>query len=249
MLKAIGFDLFNTLMVVHPNALNVALGRLVDTLLRTGLSLPPERFLEVHNQCAVSHIKEAKATGRETHNRIWISEALKAFNYHLDPHGEIIGEAVESYFSAFYELSSVIPGTHLILGELKNRYKLALVSNFTHYPACIRILERLGLRYYFDFLLISGEFGFRKPHPSVFDMMVHNLGVRREEVIFVGDDPESDVKGALMAGIRPVWSSYVLDQRIPFTPGYVAYTVRPEEVPGYRISTWNDLKALLESLE
>jgi len=249
MLKAIGFDLFNTILVAHPNTLEVATKRLLDTLCSNGLTLDTMKFLELHKAKAVYYIKESQITGRETHNSLWISAALKQLGYVFEPNSPLITSAVEAYFSAFYDLVQVIPGTHALLEGLKPRFKLALVSNFTHYPACQRILEMLNLLPYFDFCLISGQFGFRKPHPFVFRAMCEALEVKPGEVVFVGDDLESDIHGALKAGIRPVWTSYVLDNNLPFAPGYVHIQVRPEEVPAPRISTWNDLKYLLDNWE
>lgn len=249
MLKAIGFDLFNTLMVVHPNALNVALNRVVYSLIQNGIGLDPVRFIELHNKHAVFYIKEAQALGKETHNSLWIAAALNEMGFVVGPEEMAVKKAVEDYFSAFYELSYVIPGTHLLLEELKPKYKLALVSNFTHYPACQRILKRLGLLHYFDVCIISGQLGFRKPHKVVFDLMLSHLGVQRDEIIFVGDDPEADIIGAINAGIKAVWTSYVLDQRIPLAPGYLRYKVDLDSVPAHRISNWQDLRALIRSLE
>lgn len=249
MLKAIGFDLFNTLMVVHPNALNVALGRVVDSLIESGLDLDPIRFLDLHNKQAINHIKAAQALGKETHNSLWIAAALNEMGFHVGPQDIVVRKAVEDYFSAFYELSYVIPGTHLMLEELKPRYKLALVSNFTHYPACQRILERLGLLHYFDVCIISGQLGLRKPHKIVFDLMLSHLGVQRDEMIFVGDDPDADIRGATNAGIRAVWTSYVLDQGIQLAPGYLRYKVDPDSIPAHKISNWQELRALIRYME
>jgi len=246
MIKAIGFDLFNTLLVAHPETLEVATKRLLDALCSNGLTLDPMRFLELHKAKAVYYIKESQLTGRETHNSLWISAAFKELGYQLEPNSPLIESAVEAYFSAFYDLVKVIPGTHAFLEELKSSFKLALVSNFTHHPACQRLLEILNLLPYFDFCLISGKFGFRKPHPSVFQAMCEALEVEPGQTAFVGDDLESDIHGALNAGLKAVWTSYVMDHNLPFAPGYVQTQVRPEDVPAPRISTWHELRGLIK---
>ncbi|HSM37313.1 MAG TPA: TIGR01458 family HAD-type hydrolase [Longimicrobiales bacterium] len=43
-----------------------------------------------------------------------------------------------------------------------------------------------------------------KPSPTFFELAVARLGVDREGVAVVGDDPESDVRGARAAGIRSI---------------------------------------------
>ena len=53
-----------------------------------------------------------------------------------------------------------------MLGELKERYRLGLLSNFTHAPAAKEIIDGVGLASLFDVVLISGDLGYRNPHPS-----------------------------------------------------------------------------------
>jgi putative hydrolase of the HAD superfamily len=50
-------------------------------------------------------------------------------------------------------------------------------------------------------LVISSEVGFRKPHPSFFQAACAHLGLPPAKVLCVGDDPETDVRGAIRAGL------------------------------------------------
>jgi putative hydrolase of the HAD superfamily len=36
-------------------------------------------------------------------------------------------------------------------------------------------------------------------------MLLERVGLRAEEAVHVGDDPEADVEGARAAGVLPVW--------------------------------------------
>jgi hypothetical protein len=58
-IKAIGFDLFNTLIMAGPGAVGEALTRLTDNLRAGGLDIDPERFQTVYREAAVRFIKEA----------------------------------------------------------------------------------------------------------------------------------------------------------------------------------------------
>ena len=133
-----------------------------------------------------------------------------------------------------------------MLATLGDRYSLGLLSNFTHGPAAREILKRTGLMSYFKTILISGELGFRKPHPMVFQRLIEDLEAEGGEVLFIGDDPDPDIHGARMAGLRPVWMTYIQDNKIPMARGILLSGVeRPDfEVP--RISSWQDLYSLLE---
>ena len=79
----------------------------------------------------------------------------------------------------------------------------ALVSNFDHPPHVHELLDDMALRPCFDAVVVSGDVGYKKPDPRIFDFALEDTGVRPHEVLFVGDT-EDDVNGALAAGIRPV---------------------------------------------
>jgi putative hydrolase of the HAD superfamily len=50
-------------------------------------------------------------------------------------------------------------------------------------------------------LVISSEVGYRKPHPSFFQVACAQLGLPPQAVLCVGDDLENDVRGAIGAGL------------------------------------------------
>ncbi|MBI5582560.1 MAG: HAD family hydrolase [Deltaproteobacteria bacterium] len=245
--KAIGFDLFNTLISADPGGVELAMARIIANLRQAGFPLEEETFKTAYRQAAIHFIKEARREGRETHNRFWISAALTELGYDLPPEDPRIAAAVEAYFSAFYDFCHLIPGTVEMLRELGERYPLGLLSNFTHAPAARGLMEHLGLTPYFDVVLISGDLGYRKPHPYVFRRLIEALDVPQAQILFIGDDLEPDIRGALEAGLRAVWMTYVRESQAPPFPS----SVTPgEEIPEDgvdRIVTWDDLFGLLAS--
>ncbi|MEE9613215.1 MAG: hypothetical protein V3W19_18300, partial [Desulfatiglandales bacterium] len=76
-IKAIGFDLFNTLITAEPQALDEAVKRTTRSLRQGGLALEHEAFIPAYRDAAMRFIKETRLDGRETHNRFWISAALE----------------------------------------------------------------------------------------------------------------------------------------------------------------------------
>jgi putative hydrolase of the HAD superfamily len=244
-IKAIGFDLFNTLITVEPQTLQEAHGRLFRSLIESGFNLEEQAFRKAHRQAALDHLAECRKDGRETHNRFWISAALADQGYEVLPNDLRIAAAVESYFSAFLEYCRLIPGTESMLQTLKKRYPLGLLTNFTHGPAARNIIDYLGITHFFGTILISGELGYRKPHLSVFTRLVEQLGVETKQTLYVGDDPEPDIEGARAAGLQPVWTTYVMDHQVPYARGILTGDPEPPDPPVPRISTWQDLLALL----
>ena len=244
--KAIGFDLFNTLLTIHPRAMEEAQQKLVQVLHEVEIPVDRDSFRNAYVEAAKRFLKETRKDGRETHNRFWIAAALEDLGYSMTPEDPRIAKVVDAYFSAFYPNCLLIPGTKEMLGQLAGHFRLGLLTNFTHPPAVRRILDLLGLPSFFQTVLVSGELGFRKPHPSVFNQLVDQLGVKAEEVLFVGDDPEADVQGALQAGLRPVLTTLVQNANIPSaqTPLSPSRTDCPSDVPC--ISKWKDLLSLLD---
>jgi putative hydrolase of the HAD superfamily len=244
-IKAVGFDLFNTLITMEIDALKDALSRLTGSLKGNGFVIEHSAFVKAHSEAVLEFLDQTRRDGKESHNRFWITTALAKLGHDVSPDSQYISEAVETYFSAFIQYATLIPGTKEMLATLKQDYPLGLLSNFTHPPAATQIIAELGLDHFFDVVLISGDLGYRKPHLSVFEALIDQLGVESEEIAFVGDDPEADVEGALQAGLQPVWTTYVRDNNITPAPGVVGKGQGDPDPTIPRISHWQDLLALL----
>jgi len=244
--KAIGFDLFNTLLTVDPAAMEEAGKRLLRALREEEISVETTAFRDEYVQAAIRFVREARKNGRETHNRFWISAALATFGYHVPPDDPRITETVDAYFSTFYDSCYRVPGTRSMLERLKDQYQLGLLSNFTHWPAALEIINRLGLAPFFEVKLISGQVGYRKPHREVFRRLTDGFCAPTDEIIYVGDDVDADVNGALAFGIQPVWFTYVHDNKPPIPAQMAPSEVGEphESVP--RVSTWGEFLSLLK---
>ncbi|MBS7390671.1 MAG: HAD family hydrolase [Fibrobacter sp.] len=57
-------------------------------------------------------------------------------------------------------------------------------------------MRKHGLLKILDAVIISGEVHVRKPDPEIFKIALERLGTKAEETLFVGDDPERDIRGA-----------------------------------------------------
>ncbi len=245
-IKAIGFDLFNTLIVIEPDTLVHAMQRMIKSLVKSGFSIDETSYIRDYREAASIYIGKARKDGFETHNSIWISHVLNEYGVPVPPFDERISLAVDEYFNAFYDRVSLIPDTLETLTALKSRYSLGLLSNFTHAPAAHEILARTDLASFFDTILISGEFGYRKPHPIVFEELTRKLGVDKEAIVFTGDDPEPDIHGASKAGINPVWFTYVLENNVPVIKGSIQSEVTEPEIDVPRASSWKEFLAILK---
>lgn len=82
-------------------------------------------------------------------------------------------------------------------------HRMAVISNWD--DTLDAVLERRGLRGFFEFALASSAVGHGKPRREIFARALELAGVRAAEAVHIGDDPVADVAGAAAVGIRPVF--------------------------------------------
>jgi putative hydrolase of the HAD superfamily len=66
-------------------------------------------------------------------------------------------------------------------------------------------LRRLGINQFFNTVLVSDAAGWRKPHKHIFQDALRTLQVEAKEVVFIGDSPLEDMKGAKEMGMKTVF--------------------------------------------
>lgn len=72
-----------------------------------------------------------------------------------------------------------------------------------------RKLAMLGLTEKFDEIIICGRYGCPKPSPVPFEIMAKRLGLRPDEMMYVGDHPKNDVDASRKVGYVPVFVNTV----------------------------------------
>jgi len=95
------------------------------------------------------------------------------------------------------------PHVKRILDELKSAYHLALISDA---QACFALPEMraMSLEGYFDPVVISSGYGFRKPDPRLIQDALSMMSLAPAEVISIGNDMYRDIYGANRLGIKTI---------------------------------------------
>ena len=93
-----------------------------------------------------------------------------------------------------------------------------LLSN--NYPELEDIMGQLGLLEYFDGLVISGQIGWDKPRPQIFEH-AKALAGPGARCLMVGDNPLADVQGAQGVGLPAA----LVHRQAPSTAEYIADTL------------------------
>ena len=96
------------------------------------------------------------------------------------------------------------PGVDDTLRQLHPKYHLAVVTDAQSAYA-IPELDAVGLSGYFDPIIVSGDFGYRKPDRRLFLAALDAMKVEPSEVLFVGNDMYRDVYGAQKVGMKAVF--------------------------------------------
>jgi HAD superfamily hydrolase (TIGR01509 family) len=124
------------------------------------------------------------------------------------------------FFDAGNTLLVEEPGKHLwemamtpmadvveVLTALKTRYRLGVISNTVGSgdAELADALEKAGILGLIDAMVTSRDFGKAKPDPAIYVEGARRLGVPLDETVMVGDRLDTDVAGALNAGIGGVW--------------------------------------------
>ena len=99
-----------------------------------------------------------------------------------------------------FELYADVP---VVLRELTAAgISIGLISN-SH--RCLDSFQsHFELREFVAAAVSSADHGFMKPHPSIFQAALEQLGVAPADAVMVGDSVSQDVEGALRAGMRAI---------------------------------------------
>lgn len=91
----------------------------------------------------------------------------------------------------------------------------AFFERYGHLPICLvtdltahiqhRKVSQLQLNKWANFMVTSEEAGCEKPHPFMFQLALHKLGLQAHEVCMVGDSFKKDIQGAQRLGIHAFW--------------------------------------------
>ncbi len=120
-----------------------------------------------------------------------------------------------------------------VLTSLREQYRLALLSDGQRTWA-IPELHAAGLSDLFDPIIISSDLGYRKPDPRIFELVLKQMELTAEEVLFIGNDMYRDVYGAGKMGMKTIFfkSNQGDHKSRDIEPDYIIYDFKqlPEAI-------------------
>ena len=215
MIKAILFDLDNTL-VDFLRLKSVCSEQAVDAMIDAGLKISRKKALdmiyEIYDQTTMEDDKVFQKLLRKLSGKI---------DYRILTHGII------AYRKAKMGFISPYPGTKQTLIRLKEKgFKLAIVTDAPRMKAWNRLCS-MSLDDFFDIVVCFEDTGKLKPNKEPFLLALKRLKLKPNQAIYVGDNPNRDIKGAKKAGIKTIYASYGNKRTIKaIKPDYVINNIR-----------------------
>lgn len=132
----------------------------------------------------------------------------------------------------------VYPEVKDILDRLSLHYRLAAVTD-AQTAYALPELHATGLLDYFDPVIVSGDYGYRKPDARLFRHALIALKLNPEDVLYIGNDIYRDVFGAQQAGIKAIF----------FNASSQGEKYRPGVEADYRIANFAELLQAISCFE
>lgn len=127
--------------------------------------------------------------------------------------------------------------TFEVLKQLKEKYKLLLLTNGSPDLQQEKLAGVPELAPYFDHIVISGNFGEGKPAASLFHHAMGLLNITPEEGVMIGDKLTTDILGSNGIGMRNMWINRHDLQR------------NDDIVPVYEIKNLREIQGIIDSIQ
>jgi putative hydrolase of the HAD superfamily len=222
---AVSFDLWDTLYADDPVMADLRTRLRHELVARhladRGLAVPPARLAAALAAAG----RQAHSCWHRDHRTLGAAERLLhacgCLGIELEPDGlAALATAVEE-IGALHP-PRMLDGAAVTVRSLAGRCKLGLLSDTGQTPARIlrRLLDRDGLLDCFAVTCFSDELGSSKPGRAGFQTLLASLELPADQVLHVGDNPETDVAGALGMGLRAFHLAPTPHRRFVGHPAY-----------------------------
>ena len=170
-----------------------------------GISLP-EEFIKIYKQINEKCWKQYREN-LLSKDDLRVKRFYDTFLYF-----GIESESLSKQFGDDYVMNSptrtcLIDGTVDLLEKLRPHYQMHIITNGFEEVQHIK-LRNSNLSKYFTVVVTSEAAGAKKPSPIAFEYALEKAGANLEESIMIGDDLNTDIKGAIDLGMKAIYFNY-----------------------------------------
>jgi len=199
MIKAISFDLDDTLWPIMPTILNAERKTnswIKDNYPGAALLMNTKDIFAIRDKL-VSKNPNLVNQLSELRRLSFVELGLLA-GYSREDAETMAIKSFKIFFTARNEVK-LYEGVEETLEELKKEYSLGVITNGN------ADLEKIGIDHYFNFSFSSSDLNASKPDPVMFEAATKHTGLDAHEICHVGDHPINDVKASLDFGMKSIW--------------------------------------------
>ena len=207
-IEAVIFDLGNTLLYFDgewPEVLDRAELALIYHLQDEGLTIDEGEFQAEFHAKLIEYYQERDMEFIE-YTTMYVLRSLLEKSGYSQVSDTIMRAALEDFYAVTQNHWTLEDDAVAMLNMLQSTdYRLGMISNAGDDADVQALVDKAGLRSYFDRIVTSAAEGIRKPNPRIFGVLLDHWNIPASRAVMVGDTLGADVLGAQNAGIFAVW--------------------------------------------
>ena len=199
------FDLDDTLWNFHDNSL-VALGQIYSLYALDRFWPGEQAWLDSYHAVndELWHLYSHGAITRDVLRTERFRRPLAEAGCDAAEAQEMAARLDGVYLGMLAQMSGTVPGAHEVLRRLRPFYNIGILSNgFAEVQ--YGKMATAGLSPLIDCVVLSDEIEVNKPDPRIFDYACRKAGTEPGSCLLVGDNPDTDICGAVGAGWKAVF--------------------------------------------
>jgi putative hydrolase of the HAD superfamily len=238
MIKAITFDLWNTIMDYNVDYSDNRVAAILAALKNDGYETDRIKTMDAYE----SAVNFVHITWKNQQRNVATAELIDLILDRLD--ATLAGAtreklAHELEHAILTKPPQLLDDTKRLLESLHSKFLLGLICDTGMTPGRIlrQILSSYGIMDLFSCHVFSNEVGVTKPHPLIFRTALERLGVTAADAVHIGDLLTTDVMGAKAVGMKAVWLNRQAQQ---------AGKILPKFAPDYEVRSLSEILNILQ---